>query len=161
MCGIVGYIGYRQATQVLLEGLERLEYRGYDSAGIAIPQGADISIHRAAGKLQALKDQLATKELEGTIGVGHTRWATHGLPTEYNAHPHRAGDIVLVHNGILENYQELRAWLEKEGCQFLSDTDTEVFCHLLQFYYQKSRSMEEAFHKGLKSSITCQVGCLV
>ena len=150
MCGIVGYIGQREAVKVLLDGLGRLEYRGYDSAGVAVVNGQGVSICRAAGKLQALKDQLGKEGIHGKIGLGHTRWATHGLPTELNAHPHRAGDVVLIHNGILENYRELRASLGKKGATFVSETDTEVFCHLFNHCLRQTDSMEKALQLGLQ-----------
>src|SRR3990167_9164428 len=108
MCGIMGYIGGKRAKDVLLDGLSRLEYRGYDSAGVAIFQNSEIKIRRAVGKLAVLRAQLATEPLPGNLGIGHTRWATHGRPSENNAHPHQAGSIVLMHNGIIENYLELK-----------------------------------------------------
>ena len=134
MCGIVGYVGPREATSVLMEGLRRLEYRGYDSAGVAV-LGADGEIHvsRSEGKLRNLAEKLAVAPLVGTCGVGHTRWATHGRPTEENAHPHRdaSGRIVVIHNGIIENFLELKAELIAAGTRFLSETDTEVVAHAL------------------------------
>ncbi len=135
MCGIVGYIGTKKAVNVIVEGLTRLEYRGYDSAGIAVPDGDDVVIVRAVGKLDNLKKNLQGKELPGHMGIGHTRWATHGRPSEVNAHPHRSGHIVLVHNGIIENYRSLKADLERSGYTFQSDTDTEVVAHLIHSLY--------------------------
>lgn len=135
MCGIVGYIGTKKAVNVIVEGLTRLEYRGYDSAGIAVPDGDDVAIVRAVGKLDNLKKNLQGRELPGRMGIGHTRWATHGRPSEVNAHPHRSGHIVLVHNGIIENYRSLKADLERSGYTFQSDTDTEVVAHLIHSLY--------------------------
>jgi glutamine---fructose-6-phosphate transaminase (isomerizing) len=133
MCGIVGYIGKKNAVSVVIEGLEKLEYRGYDSAGIALMEGENITVYRAKGKLSALKDllKLQTPDAYSTIGLGHTRWATHGKPSEENAHPHNAGRITLIHNGIIENYNELKEELLKDGCEFTSETDTEVAAHLI------------------------------
>jgi glucosamine--fructose-6-phosphate aminotransferase (isomerizing) len=132
MCGIIGYIGERECSHLILEGLRRLEYRGYDSAGIAVISDGDFDIRRAAGKLDRLATSLAGEPLHGTVGIGHTRWATHGAPTEQNAHPHRAGDIVVVHNGIIENHRELRRELIASGHEFLSETDTEIVAHLVR-----------------------------
>jgi glucosamine--fructose-6-phosphate aminotransferase (isomerizing) len=126
MCGIVGYIGPRDATPIILSGLKRLEYRGYDSAGIAVLQNSHIEVRRDAGKLDRLVDLVGEQPLTGKLGIGHTRWATHGEPNARNAHPHlgSTGDVVLVHNGIVENYLELRDELQSEGVEFKSDTDT-------------------------------------
>ncbi|MEQ1947436.1 MAG: glutamine--fructose-6-phosphate transaminase (isomerizing) [Bryobacteraceae bacterium] len=138
MCGIVGYIGPKQAVPIILDGLKRLEYRGYDSAGIAV-LGKDnvLAVRRASGKLHNLEDSLKLNPLEGAYGIGHTRWATHGRPTEENAHPHRdcSGDIVVVHNGIVENYLALKHELTSEGHTFVTETDTEVIAHLIEKYY--------------------------
>lgn len=133
MCGIVGYIGTQAASHILLSGLEKLEYRGYDSAGIATIWEGQLHCVRAKGKLTHLRDKLEGQENPACIGIGHTRWATHGKPEEYNAHPHRdAGDrIAVVQNGIIENYRELREGLKQKGYQFRSDTDTEVIPHLI------------------------------
>jgi glucosamine--fructose-6-phosphate aminotransferase (isomerizing) len=132
MCGIVGYVGRgREAQQVLIDGLRRLEYRGYDSAGLAVFEGGSIAIRRAVGKLGNLEVALRERPLAGRVGVGHTRWATHGKPSERNAHPHKAGSVVVVHNGIMENYRELRAELEAAGHEIASDTDTELIAHLI------------------------------
>lgn len=138
MCGIVGYIGKEQAAPILLDGLSKLEYRGYDSAGIAVYDGNDIEIVKAKGRLQALRDLTGDgKNVKGTVGIGHTRWATHGEPSVSNAHPHYNKDksIVVVHNGIIENYQPLKDKLIGKGYDFLSETDTEVVAHLLDYYY--------------------------
>jgi glucosamine--fructose-6-phosphate aminotransferase (isomerizing) len=132
MCGIVGYVGREpRAADVLIDGLRRLEYRGYDSAGVAILSGDGLEVRRAKGKLINLEESLRDRPLEGRLGIGHTRWATHGKPSERNAHPHRAGSIVIVHNGIIENYRELRAELEGAGADIRSDTDTELIAHLI------------------------------
>src|SRR5579863_272911 len=138
MCGIVGYIGNRRAVPIILDGLRRLEYRGYDSAGIAVLNGDNhLAVRRASGKLRNLEDALRLSPVEGHFGIGHTRWATHGRPTEENAHPHRDchGDIVVVHNGIVENYLTLKAQLVQEGHTFVTETDTEVIAHLVEKYY--------------------------
>jgi glucosamine--fructose-6-phosphate aminotransferase (isomerizing) len=131
MCGIVGYVGDEQAAPILLDGLRRLEYRGYDSAGVAVHDNGSIELVRAVGKLRNLEKALADNPLSGTVGVGHTRWATHGRPSEINAHPHIAGPIAVVHNGIIENHLELRQELEADGFEMSSDTDTEIVAHLI------------------------------
>ncbi|MBN1675501.1 MAG: glutamine--fructose-6-phosphate transaminase (isomerizing) [Kiritimatiellae bacterium] len=133
MCGIVGYVGKRNAVPVLMDGLRRLEYRGYDSAGVALVRDGQIALRKTVGKLDGLQESLLAAPLSGTPGIGHTRWATHGAPSEANAHPHldRSGRIAVVHNGIIENYQALRAELEAKGCTFRSETDTEVVPHLI------------------------------
>jgi glucosamine--fructose-6-phosphate aminotransferase (isomerizing) len=138
MCGIVGYIGPRKAVPIILDGLKRLEYRGYDSAGLAVLEDGDLlAVRRASGKLRNLEDVLRLNPVDGTYGIGHTRWATHGRPTEENAHPHRDchGDIVVVHNGIVENYLALKEQLVHEGHRFCTETDTEVIAHLIEKYY--------------------------
>src|SRR5271163_4041640 len=138
MCGIVGYIGPRKAVPIILDGLRRLEYRGYDSAGIAVlEENGCMTVRRASGKLRNLEDALKLSPIEGSYGIGHTRWATHGRPTEENAHPHRDchGDIVVVHNGIVENYLALKHQLTEEGHRFITETDTEVIAHLVEKYY--------------------------
>lgn len=138
MCGIVGYIGENQAAPILLDGLSKLEYRGYDSAGIAVSSGEEIRMVKATGRLKVLEDLThGGSTLPGTIGIGHTRWATHGEPSDTNAHPHlnKDGSIVVVHNGIIENYLKLKKKLENKGYKFLSETDTEVIAHMLDYYY--------------------------
>ena len=133
MCGIVGYIGREgNASDVLIDGLRRLEYRGYDSAGVAIFDGDVIDVRRAEGKLNNLEGEIRTAPIEGRVGIGHTRWATHGKPSERNAHPQRAGSVVIVHNGIIENYRELRRQLEADGRTIESDTDTELIAHCIE-----------------------------
>jgi glucosamine--fructose-6-phosphate aminotransferase (isomerizing) len=136
MCGIIGYVGERDASFILVQGLKRLEYRGYDSAGIAMFQNGEIAIRRCLGKLENLEKLLREAPIAGTVGIGHTRWATHGRPSEQNAHPHRAGKIVVIHNGIIENYLELRAALQARGRTFSSETDTEVISHLIDEHVQ-------------------------
>ncbi|MFN7696650.1 MAG: glutamine--fructose-6-phosphate aminotransferase, partial [Deltaproteobacteria bacterium] len=134
MCGIVGHVGTEQAAPILIDGLKRLEYRGYDSAGVAVhAEGGNIQVVRAVGKLRNLEAQLAASPLHGVVGIGHTRWATHGRPSEVNAHPHVAGPVVVVHNGIIENHLALRARLEERGARIASDTDTELVAHLVSF----------------------------
>jgi len=138
MCGIVGYVGNKRATSFLLDGLSKLEYRGYDSAGIAVEKEGKITVVKHKGRLLNLSDDLEKNPVEGTIGIGHTRWATHGEPSDVNSHPHRSskGDITVVHNGIIENYLELRKWLKGEGYEFLSQTDTEIIPNLIEYYYE-------------------------
>ena len=134
MCGIIGYIGPRPPVPIIVEGLRRLEYRGYDSAGIAVVHDGQVDVRRSAGKLARLEDVLARDPVDGTYGLGHTRWATHGRPTEENAHPHRdcTGRIVVVHNGIIENYLPLKRELEQQGHTFVTETDTEIVAHLVE-----------------------------
>ncbi|OFX31384.1 MAG: glutamine--fructose-6-phosphate transaminase (isomerizing), partial [Armatimonadetes bacterium RBG_16_67_12] len=134
MCGIMGYIGPRQALPILIDGLRRLEYRGYDSAGVAILENGHIELRKAAGKLGVLEGKIAGQPLTGRVGIGHTRWATHGNPTDANAHPHSdcGGRHVVIHNGIIENYLQLRERLVASGHRFRSDTDTEVIAHLIE-----------------------------
>jgi len=137
MCGIVGYIGEKKAAPVLINGLKKLEYRGYDSAGIALYEGGVLSVIKCKGRLSALEEKLGSTDVKGTMGIGHTRWATHGEPNDINSHPHlsRSGKIAVVHNGIIENYMKLKAFLTSQGYEFVSDTDTEVIAHLLEYYY--------------------------
>lgn len=152
MCGIVGYIGSEVATNIILDGLQRLEYRGYDSAGVAVLQNKNIEIRRAVGKLHNLRTTVDQSPTNGHIGIGHTRWATHGEPTEFNAHPHLSmhGDFVVVHNGIVENYLELRADLKAEGVEFRSETDTEVIVQLIERLSSSGVSLEEATRQTVK-----------
>ncbi|HOZ30354.1 MAG TPA: glutamine--fructose-6-phosphate transaminase (isomerizing) [Bacteroidales bacterium] len=141
MCGIVGYIGKRQACEVLIKGLKRLEYRGYDSAGVAFG-GKDFRIYKCKGKVSDLEQQISTKDTSGCMGMGHTRWATHGEPNNNNAHPHQSmnGKFVIIHNGIIENYAKLKTGLEKEGYKFVSETDTEVLANLIEFVYLSNQN---------------------
>src|SRR6202008_5036664 len=160
MCGIVGYVGRKKVVPVILEGLRRLEYRGYDSAGIAVgsPQTALLEVCRAPGKLQNLEEVLRETPLVGTFGIGHTRWATHGRPTEENAHPHRdcTGRIVVVHNGIVENYLELKRKLIEQGHKFVTETDTEIIAHLLEQVQNEAAAsgrpiaLEDAVRRAVK-----------
>ncbi|MGB7494010.1 MAG: glutamine--fructose-6-phosphate transaminase (isomerizing) [Candidatus Acidiferrum sp.] len=152
MCGIVGYIGPKKVVPVIIEGLRKLEYRGYDSAGIAVVDSAGkLHLRRAPGKLRKLEEVIQNSPIEGTYGIGHTRWATHGRPTEENAHPHRdcTGQYVVVHNGIIENYLELKEKLQREGHKFVTETDTEVIAHLVE-KYGKDLPFEQAVRKTLK-----------
>lgn len=152
MCGIIGYIGTQQAVPILVEGLKRLEYRGYDSAGIAcydIEKGEIIRI-RSAGKISELEKKLRNVEINSSIGIGHTRWATHGIPNEENAHPHRSGPFVVVHNGIIENYLELKTKLIQDGYIFSSDTDTEVIVKLMEYFWNLGSNEWEAFRKTVQ-----------
>jgi glucosamine--fructose-6-phosphate aminotransferase (isomerizing) len=158
MCGIVGYVGKKQVVPVIIDGLKRLEYRGYDSAGIAVAgNGEGLQVRRAEGKLRNLEEAIRNKPLDGTYGIGHTRWATHGRPTEENAHPHRdcTGKIVVVHNGIVENYLSLKKSLIAEGHKFTTETDTEIIAHLVEKYYLQTGNgkrplLEEAVRKAVK-----------
>src|SRR5271163_443188 len=159
MCGIVGYVGKKQVVPVIIEGLRKLEYRGYDSAGIAVSgNGAGLQILRAEGKLRNLEEVIRQKPLEGTYGIGHTRWATHGRPTEENAHPHRdcTGRIVVVHNGIVENYLDLKRELQADGHVFVTETDTEIIAHLIEEEIKsaaesgKTMPLEEAVRRAVR-----------
>lgn len=146
MCGIVGYNGSKSdSTNILIEGLKKLEYRGYDSAGIAIKEKDNVIITKATGKIKNLEEKLDDKPT--TLGIGHTRWATHGEPNEINSHPHQVGDITIVHNGIIENYKELKEELKNKGYEFKSETDTEVACALINYYYQKDKDIKKALSK--------------
>src|SRR6201984_3426772 len=151
MCGIVGYIGPKKVVPVVIEGLRKLEYRGYDSAGIAVVKNGNLEVRRAPGKLRNLEEALQKSPIEGTYGIGHTRWATHGRPTEENAHPHRdcTGQIVVVHNGIIENYLELKEQLQREGTKFATETDTESGAHLVE-KNARNAPLEEAVRRSLK-----------
>src|SRR3981189_1923566 len=160
MCGIVGYVGKKRVVPVIIDGLKRLEYRGYDSAGIAVcGNGEGLQIRRAEGKLRNLEEVIRLKPLDVTYGIGHARWATHGRPTEENAHPHRdcTGKIVVVHNGIVENYVLLKKKLIEEGHKFSTETDTEVIAHLVEKHFAESAagngkhvSLEDAVRKTVK-----------
>src|ERR1043166_7366019 len=153
MCGIVGYVGKKRVVPVIIEGLRSLEYRGYDSAGIAVcgnGNGGAVQVRRAEGKLRNLEEAIRLKPLEGSWGIGHTRWASHGRPTEENAHPHRdcTGKIVVVHNGIIENYLELKKELQEQGHQFKTETDTEIVAHLVEREMQGD-GLENAVRRAL------------
>ena len=149
MCGIVGYIGGQQATAIILEGLKKLEYRGYDSAGIATLSDNESATRRSEGKLVNLENIIREEPLSGTVGIGHTRWATHGRPSEINAHPHKAGPVIVVHNGIIENYLQLKELLKKAGHTFKSETDTEVIAHLIE----EAFNSEPIFEKAVRTSL--------
>ncbi len=150
MCGIIGYIGSKQVVPILIDGLRRLEYRGYDSAGVAVVRDGSIDLRRSAGKLARLEEVIATTPIDGEYGIGHTRWATHGRPTEENAHPHRdcTGRIVVVHNGIIENYLDLKQQLQREGHRFVTETDTEIVAHLVE-REMKDDGLENAVRRAL------------
>jgi len=151
MCGIVGYIGQRAAQDVIIDGLRKLEYRGYDSAGIAVSgEGTGITLERSEGKLGQLVAKLKGKALKGSMGIGHTRWATHGRPSEANAHPHLEGGVAVVHNGIIENYLTLRSEMSKAGAVFKSETDTEIIAHLIDAEIKKGSSLQAALRAALK-----------
>jgi glucosamine--fructose-6-phosphate aminotransferase (isomerizing) len=152
MCGIVGYIGPKNATPIVMSGLKRLEYRGYDSAGLAVLEDGAIQIRRDAGKIDRLRDLVDRDPLQGHLGIGHTRWATHGEPNTRNAHPHlgMTGDVVLVHNGIVENFLELRNELSEQGVEFSSETDTEVIVHLIERYLEEQDDLAEAVRRTLE-----------
>lgn len=154
MCGIIGFAGRDQAAPILLDGLERMEYRGYDSAGIAVrSETRGLQVRKAKGRLKVLAELThGGKDLEGTLGIGHTRWATHGEPNDINAHPHVSenGQIALVHNGIIENYLEIKEHLLRQGVTFVSDTDSEVVAQLLEFHYHECGNMLEAVGRVLR-----------
>ncbi len=164
MCGIVGYVGAKDATPVLINALKKLEYRGYDSAGVAVYDGEDIVVRKAKGALKFLEKEVAKATVRGTMGIGHTRWATHGEPSDLNAHPQTnvSGTIAVVHNGIIENYAKLKAWLQEQGIVFRSQTDTEVIAHLLNYHYEKTgdlfKAVLETIHR-LEGSYALGVVC--
>jgi glucosamine--fructose-6-phosphate aminotransferase (isomerizing) len=151
MCGIVGYIGHQQAPSILMDGLSKLEYRGYDSAGIAVHDGTKINMLKAKGKLVNLAEKLKESPITGCLGIGHTRWATHGAPSDINSHPHMSSDrvIAVVHNGIIENYLDIKEELSKEGYKFVSETDTETVAHLIDYYYKKDKDFFGSVFKAL------------
>ncbi|MDD5286791.1 MAG: glutamine--fructose-6-phosphate transaminase (isomerizing) [Desulfuromonadaceae bacterium] len=161
MCGIVGYIGEQQATPVILEGLKKLEYRGYDSAGIATLANGESAIRRSEGKLVNLERILCEQPLSGVIGIGHTRWATHGRPSEINAHPHKAGSVIVVHNGIIENYLQLKTELKRVGHIFKSETDTEVIAHLIEEKLKSETSFPKAARHALKELKGAYAVCIL
>ncbi len=149
MCGIVGAVAQRNVTEILLEGLRRLEYRGYDSAGFAILEDTQIEIRKAAGKVSNLEEAISAKPVHGALGIAHTRWATHGKPTHANAHPHASDNIAIVHNGIIENHELLRNELKQKGYHFLSDTDTEVVVHLISEYFKRTQNLKAAVQASI------------
>jgi glucosamine--fructose-6-phosphate aminotransferase (isomerizing) len=152
MCGIVGYIGDKESVDIILEGLKRLEYRGYDSAGVALVGQQGLQIRRAAGRIKVLEGLLRERPVRGTVGIGHTRWATHGRPTDDNAHPHTdgSGTLVVVHNGIIENYLPIKEQLQAEGHRFASETDTEVIAHLIERHLRDTPRLEDAVRRALR-----------
>src|ERR1700692_257048 len=153
MCVIFGYVGKKSVVPIIIEGLRRLEYRGYDSAGIGVAgNGNGLQLRRAEGNVRTLEEVIRQKPLQGSYGIGHTRWATHGRPTEENAHPHRdcTGKIVVVHNGIVENYLSLKKKLTEEGHKFTTETDTEIIAHLIEKY---SRSSGNGHHPTLEDAV--------
>src|SRR5262249_20825411 len=149
MCGIIGILGRGPVAEQLVDSLKRLEYRGYDSAGVATLEGKALDRRRAEGKLKNLEARLRQDPLLGHIGIGHTRWATHGKPNENNAHPHATENVAVVHNGIIENFRELREELQKEGAKFVTETDTEVVAHLVNSHILKGLSPQEAVKVSL------------
>src|SRR5216684_1922661 len=150
MCGIVGYVGNEECAGLLVEGLRKLEYRDYDSAGIAILGTSGLSVVRAKGKLANLEKRLLEHMPQGATGIGHTRWATHGKPSDENAHPHKYGGVAVVHNGIIENHLELKDELAKQGHVFSSETDTEIFAHLISREIEKGEKLPEAVRGALR-----------
>ncbi|MDZ7658264.1 MAG: glutamine--fructose-6-phosphate transaminase (isomerizing) [Fodinibius sp.] len=159
MCGIVGYIGNKQASDIIVKGLERLEYRGYDSAGIALLNG-QLDIKKGKGKVQNLKKKIQANPSEGVVGIGHTRWATHGAPNDINSHPHvsESGKIALVHNGIIENYNTLKKELKNKGRTFHTDTDTEVIAQLIEEIYENGDGEEITFEQAVQMALQQVVG---
>lgn len=151
MCGIVGYVGEKKATPILVNALKMLEYRGYDSAGIAVFNGEDIVVRKVKGALKCLEEHIAKEVIEGSVGIGHTRWATHGEPSDVNAHPQTnvSGTIAIVHNGIIENFAKLKAWLQEQGIVFKSQTDTEVVAHLINYFYERDGDILSAVLSAL------------
>ncbi|QQR90323.1 MAG: glutamine--fructose-6-phosphate transaminase (isomerizing) [Myxococcales bacterium] len=163
MCGIVAYVGTKPCASILIDGLKRLEYRGYDSAGLALLNGEQIHLRRAVGKLSNLEQLLSESPIQGSTGIGHTRWATHGRPSEVNAHPHVVDDVAVVHNGIFENHLELRGSLEQQGIKMSSDTDTEIVAHLIALARKRTNSLKDAVKQALsqvRGSYALAVICL-
>ena len=165
MCGITGYIGYRDAYPIIINGLKRLEYRGYDSAGVMLFDGKQINLSKTKGKVSSLQEKVSLEISDkGNIGVGHTRWATHGIPNDVNSHPHRSqsGDLVIVHNGIIENFRTLKAQLLSEGCEFSSDTDTEVIPHMIARNLKLGTPLKAAIadHQPVRNSDEFGIGKL-
>ena len=165
MCGIIGYTGHRPATPLVLEGLEHLEYRGYDSAGIGYVLNRELKTIKAEGKLSSLKEKIGQvrNNLTVTTAIGHTRWATHGVPEERNAHPHLSNDsrLAIVHNGIIENYLELKEELAQKGYHFVSDTDTEVLVNLISEYTKSEPDLLHAFARALKRADGAYAVCII
>jgi len=158
MCGIVGYNGKKQAAAILIDSLKRLEYRGYDSAGLAIFDTNIIEVYKEKGRIVDLEKTLPN--ISGSVGIGHTRWATHGRPNKTNAHPHISGNIAVVHNGIIENYMQLKEKLSRSGYEFVSETDTEALAHLIKYYYRDNlKDAVIAALKDIKGSYAIAVLC--
>ena len=158
MCGIVGYVGTRKAATIILEGLKRLEYRGYDSAGLAIAQEGRIDLVKTVGRVEQLSKAVSKVRLPGTVGLGHTRWATHGGVTEANAHPHVSSDgkFALIHNGVIENYSQIKTFLVSKNYTFKSETDTEVLCNLIAYHFAKEPAAakgESAFLESVRKAL--------
>src|SRR3990172_9452122 len=149
MCGIVGYVGFRETAKVLIDGLRRLEYRGYDSAGIAVFHRGNVQIRRSQGKQKRLEELIKDEAFDGSVGIGHTRWATHGRPSDENAHPHKGGRVAVVHNGIIENYLPLKEALKRKGRTFTSETDTEIISHLIDEFIEEGHSFLDAVKMAL------------
>src|SRR5436309_4143836 len=152
MCGIVAAVARRNVVPILLEGLQRLEYRGYDSAGVAVINGT-LRRLRSCGRVSELKKMVLAQDLHGNIGIGHTRWATHGVPSERNAHPHVSGGVSVVHNGIIENHEEMRARLRSLGYEFTSDTDTEVIAHLVHSFLAGNKDLFQAVRAATRELV--------
>ena len=150
MCGIVGVVGSKNSVAIILEGLKKLEYRGYDSAGIALLENKQFKTVKEEGKIAQLEQALAQQNFSGEIAIGHTRWATHGAPSKENAHPHASSQVCVVHNGIIENHQELKNKLQKNGAQFLSETDTEVVPHLIEYHFAQTNDIKKALLAAAK-----------
>ncbi|HSG69375.1 MAG TPA: glutamine--fructose-6-phosphate transaminase (isomerizing), partial [Planctomycetaceae bacterium] len=155
MCGIVGYVGNRQASEILLAGLHRLEYRGYDSAGLATMNGTGLEVRRSVGRVSVLAERVEEAPVQGNIGIAHTRWATHGQPTLKNAHPHQdaSGRIAVVHNGIIENYKSIRTFLTEQGVEFQSETDTESLAQLIGYFYAETGDVLESVRHALREIV--------
>ncbi|MCB0280088.1 MAG: class II glutamine amidotransferase, partial [Calditrichaeota bacterium] len=155
MCGVVGYIGNRQALPLIMNGLKRLEYRGYDSAGVAVHDSGEVQIVKESGKLSELEKLLNKFEIHGSMGIGHTRWATHGEPNRTNAHPHNGlnGEISIIVNGIVENYSELKQFLSRKGHTFKSETDTEVLAHFIEYFYEMNDDLDQAVRDALSQVV--------
>lgn len=162
MCGIVGYVGHGNAKDIIIDGLKKLEYRGYDSAGIALIQGKGITVRKHVGVIKNLEELISKEKLESNTGIGHTRWATHGAPSDINSHPHVNEDatIAIVHNGIVENYVELKKWLTEEyGCKFKSETDSEVIAYLIGIFYKGN--LEDAVYKAVEKMRGAYAFCAI
>ena len=162
MCGIIGYLGSGIAQDSLIDGLRRLEYRGYDSAGVAFHEGNDFKLYRETGRVENLSKALSSNHSLSSVGIAHTRWATHGAVTVSNTHPHLSydGKIVLVHNGVIENFSTLKKFLLSKGIEFKSETDSEVLCNLIAFHYSELPESERSFHRVNKIGITSMPWCI-